>query len=64
MIVEDIFSRPFKLIRRGSLMAASKNWKFLLPAGEGEDEGNSKFICLLPLTLTLSRGERELLEVP
>ena len=38
--------------------------KFLLPAGEGQDEGDILMVKgKIPLTLTLSRSERELMSM-
>ena len=54
---------------RRHVLGTSKNWKFLLRAGyaspkgapgEGEAEGDSKFMC----SLTLTRWERGFLEMP
>ena len=50
-------------MRINNIKGTSKNWKFLLPEGEGEDEGEGNQ-CFIPLTLTLSRRERGFLEVP
>jgi len=49
------------------LRDTSVNRKFLLPQGEGQDEGiikSGSYLAFTPLTLTLSRRERAFIVAP